>query len=231
MQSIIISTRPLNAVPIHDALKRLNVDSICARPLALNGWKPETDAIIFLDAMPTRYFPHLAELLDELPYDVPLISMNPLSNEFTHVFKNSLDRFVILSDQINLEDSSLLILDLMIQAFDGYQEELTCGPITMNKRNRSLQVFGRSISLTKKEFYLMELLTRNLGKTTTRERIVDYVWGRRQFVASNTIDVYISRIRKKLPHGEFSPSIKTIPCLGYSLQLNSQLNLLHSPLP
>lgn len=220
MQSIIISNRPINALPIHDALKRLNIDSICTRPLALNGWQPETDAIILLDPIDPRYFEYLGDLLVELPYDVPLIALTPLSREFCTYFGESLDRFVVLSEQINLEDASLLILDLLVRVFDGYQEELVCGPITMNKRCREFQVFGCKVHLTKKEFYLMELLTRNLGKITSRERIIDYVWDRRQFVASNTIDVYISRLRKKLPTSLNSPIIKTESCLGYSLHLS-----------
>lgn len=210
----------MKAMPIHDALKRLNIDSICTRPLALKGWRPETDAIIFLEVIHQRYFDCLSELIEELPHDVPLISLGPLSNEFTQCFKETLDRFIVLSDQINLEEASHIILEVMMRVFDGYQEEMISGPIVMNKRNRSLEIFGRKVELTKKEFYLMELLTRNLGKITTRERIIDYVWDRRQFVASNTIDVYVSRLRKKLPKHSQSPIIKTIPCLGYSLHLN-----------
>ena len=69
-----------------------------------------------------------------------------------------------------------------------------------------------------KEFFLFELLSKNQGHIISRERIIDYVWDKHHYVAPNTIDVYVSRLRKKLRTLKKHWNISTIPCLGYSLE-------------
>ncbi len=59
----------------------------------------------------------------------------------------------------------------------------------------------------------------NVGQVTTRDNIAEYVWDKRNFVAQNTIDVYISRLRRKLQIKSGRSLIETVPCLGYKLVL------------
>jgi len=220
MQSIIITAHPLHAQALYGALKRLNVDSICTRPSALRGWTPDTDAIIFLGNLHSKYFEYLSGLVDHLPSDIPLIFLEPISKDFSKSFPTLLERCIYLDGNLDLMDLSHMIVDIMASVFNHYQEEFFCGPLKLNRRFRDVEILGKKVILTKKEFYLLEILAQNLGRVTTRERIVDYVWDKRQFVASNTIDVYISRLRKKLPQTELSPVIRTVPCLGYTLALS-----------
>lgn len=221
MQSIIITDHPLHAQALYGALKRLNVDSICTRPTALKAWTPDTDAIIFLGRLHSKYYEYLLELVEHLHGDVPLIFLEPISKNFAKTFSSILDRCIHIDGNLDLVDLSHMIVDIMSSVFNHYLEEFHCGPLKLNRRFRDVEVLGKKVLLTKKEFYLLEILAQNLGRVTTRERIVDYVWDKRQFVAPNTIDVYISRLRKKMPKTELSPIIKTVPCLGYTLQLNA----------
>jgi DNA-binding response OmpR family regulator len=221
MQCIIITNHPLHAQPLHSALKRLNIDSICARPNALKNWAPETDALIFVERLHPMHYPTLDALIDELSSDMPLIFLKPLSRQFSSQYRAILDRCIVVDETLELDECSHMIVDVMSSVFSHYHDEITCGPLTLNRRFRRVEVLGRRIPLTRKEFYLLELLARNIGRTTTRERIISYVWDKRQFVNSNTLDVYISRIRKKLAIADFSPKIQTVPCIGYSLQIQT----------
>jgi len=220
MQSIIITNRLLSAQALHASFKRLNIDTICTRPQSLEAWYPETDAVICIDQIKESDFHLHFDFFKELSHEIPIIFLNQQSDVFYEFFKEQSSRFVTLPPELSLEEISRLIQDLIQQSFDSYHEQILCGPICLNKRLRNIEILGKSVRLTKKEFYLMELLTKNLGKIITRDRIIDYVWDSRKYVASNTIDVYVSRLRKKLQSELHSPVIKTIPCLGYSLHLN-----------
>ncbi|MBT4937388.1 helix-turn-helix domain-containing protein, partial [Candidatus Peregrinibacteria bacterium] len=79
---------------------------------------------------------------------------------------------------------------------------------------------NQSVQLTRKEFYLMKLFMQNVGRVLSHEKIIDCVWDRREYVARNTIEVYISRLRKKIKCENQTSSIKTIPCLGYKLVID-----------
>ncbi len=220
MQSIILSSQPLQVNSLHQALKRLNIESICARIRALSEWRPDTDAVIFTENTPPIFFDLLERFIDELPSKTPLFFLLPQTKEFRFYFRSILDRCIFIGNSVHVDEAANIICEIMIESYDTCSEELICGPIVMNRQFRYFAIAGHSIPLTRKEYCLMELLTRNYGKIITRERIKDYVWDHRRFVSQNTIDVYISRLRKKLPNMENGPIIKTVPCMGYSLHLH-----------
>jgi two-component system, OmpR family, alkaline phosphatase synthesis response regulator PhoP len=70
---------------------------------------------------------------------------------------------------------------------------------------------GLTITLPRKEFYLLQLLTSKPSKVFTREEIFDHIWGSEIFVGDRTIDVYIRKLREKLGDNY----IKTIKGVGY----------------
>lgn len=75
----------------------------------------------------------------------------------------------------------------------------------------------RSITLTTKEFAVLEVLMRHPGEVITRERISEHAWDQNYDPFSNVIDVYIGRLRKKIDFpGEF-PLVETVRGAGYRL--------------
>lgn len=221
MQSIIVTSHLLESQPIYEGLKRRNIDSICTRPQSLEGWCPDTDAVIFTHPLSDRFLDVMTEFIEQLPQKIPLIFLYRPSDSFEGLYRSVSDRSVILSQKLELEECVDVIHELLTLSGEEHHDQIVCGPICLNRELRNVEILGKSVTLTKKEFYLMELLTKNFGKPITRERIIDYVWDRRHYVAPNTIDVYVSRLRKKLPKHHHSPIIKTIPCMGYTLQLKS----------
>ncbi|WP_022670155.1 response regulator transcription factor [Hippea alviniae] len=79
------------------------------------------------------------------------------------------------------------------------------------------RVDGEELELTKTEFDILKLLIENKGKVLTRDRILQTVWGIDASVSDRTIDVHVSKIRRKLK--DKGKLIKSIPKIGYKLSL------------
>jgi len=76
---------------------------------------------------------------------------------------------------------------------------------------------GREIPLTTKEYALLEYLVRNAGRVIGRAEISDKVWDERYDPASNLIEVYINRLRRKVDADSPHPLIQTRRGAGYVL--------------
>jgi DNA-binding response OmpR family regulator len=72
---------------------------------------------------------------------------------------------------------------------------------------------GQAVKLTKKEFALLTILTRNKGRVVPREQLLDQVWGMEYYGEARTLDVHISGLRKKLGAG--GDGIETVIGIGY----------------
>lgn len=76
---------------------------------------------------------------------------------------------------------------------------------------------GVAISLTAKEYALLELLVRNAGRVLSRADIVGHVWDDNHDPFTNTIEVYVNRLRGKIDREPFVPLIHTRRGAGYIL--------------
>ncbi|MCI0337702.1 MAG: response regulator transcription factor [Acidobacteria bacterium] len=72
---------------------------------------------------------------------------------------------------------------------------------------------GQNIKLTRKEFALLAILSRNKGRVVPREQLLDQVWGLEYYGEARTLDVHISGLRKKL--GLCGSCIETVIGIGY----------------
>ena len=86
--------------------------------------------------------------------------------------------------------------------------------ITIDKEKYIIEQNGMPISLPKKEFELLSLLTSKPDKVFTREEIFEKVWGNDVIVGDRTIDVHIRKIREKLNIS----NIKTVKGVGYKFE-------------
>lgn len=75
---------------------------------------------------------------------------------------------------------------------------------------------NQEIELSKKEYDLLSFLIKNKNLVITRDQILDKIWNSSYYPGDRTVDVYISKLRDKLP--TFSDSIKTIKGVGYKLE-------------
>ena len=74
------------------------------------------------------------------------------------------------------------------------------------------------IELTAKEFSLLEYMMRNPNRLITREMVVSHLWDYDQTIASNVVDVYIRRLRRKVDDAHKEKLIETVRGAGYRLR-------------
>ena len=77
---------------------------------------------------------------------------------------------------------------------------------------------GQKIELTWKEFALLEYLMRNKGRTLSRTRIFEHIWGYDTETSTNIVDVYVSYLRDKIDKHHSPKLIHTIRSVGYMLK-------------
>ena len=90
--------------------------------------------------------------------------------------------------------------------------------LTLNPDTREVRRGDREIELTNREFELLEHLMRNQKLVVSRERLLDEVWGYDPTAATNTIDVFISNLRRKLEEGGEPRLLHTKRGAGYVLK-------------
>ena len=95
---------------------------------------------------------------------------------------------------------------------------LEVGDLVLNPDTREVRRDGREIELTNREFELLEFLMRNERLVVSRERLLDEVWGYDPMAATNTIDVFISNLRRKLEAGGEPRLLHTKRGAGYVLK-------------
>jgi DNA-binding response OmpR family regulator len=95
---------------------------------------------------------------------------------------------------------------------------LEVGDLSLNPATREVRRGEREIELTNREFELLEYLMHNERLVVSRERLLDEVWGYDPMAATNTIDVFISNLRRKLEAGDESRLLHTKRGAGYVLK-------------
>ena len=95
-------------------------------------------------------------------------------------------------------------------------DELQYKGLTINISQKKVSIDGEEIPLTKKEFEILLLLLQNAGRVFSREDILSKVWNDEVYVLDRTIDVNITRLRKKI--GEYGKNIVTRLGYGYCFE-------------
>ena len=95
---------------------------------------------------------------------------------------------------------------------------LRVGDLTLNADTHEVGRGERAIDLTQREFELLEYLMRNERIVVSRQRLLDEVWGYDPFSTTNTIEVFVSNLRRKLEAGGEPRLLHTIRGAGYVLR-------------
>lgn len=96
---------------------------------------------------------------------------------------------------------------------------LRAGDMTLDPARHTVERDGQRIDLTAKEFALLEYLMRRPGHLVTREMAEEHLWSDEHLVASNVVDVYIRRLRRKVDDPFHEKLLETVRGLGYRLRV------------
>lgn len=100
-------------------------------------------------------------------------------------------------------------------------DALKFGDIELNTSNLKLTVGGKEIKLNLKECELLELLILRKQAVTSKEQIIEKLWGFDSDAEHNNVEVYISFLRKKLTFLNSTVRISTIRNVGYVLEVTT----------
>lgn len=95
-------------------------------------------------------------------------------------------------------------------------ETLRYDHLVLNLNTKTVSVDGEEVAFTKTEFELLRLLLEHKGRVFSRQELIDHVWPSDVMVLDRTVDVNITRMRKKI--GRYAPCISTR--LGYGYYFN-----------
>ncbi|MBX8944090.1 MULTISPECIES: response regulator transcription factor [Lysinibacillus] len=95
------------------------------------------------------------------------------------------------------------------------------GNVKLNRHTYEVEMNGETILLRLKEFELLFTLASYVGKTFSREQLIEEIWGYDYEGDERTVDVHIKRIRERFPQETSGITIRTIRGLGYRLELGT----------
>lgn len=94
---------------------------------------------------------------------------------------------------------------------------LKTGPLVIDHIAHTVKVDGVSLSLTLKEFGILETLAKNEGRVYSREQLLEIVWGEQHQSTDRTVDTHIKTLRLKM--GESGSLIETVWGIGYKFEV------------
>ena len=118
-----------------------------------------------------------------------------------------------LTKPFHMEELLARLRALIRRAGGHASAELVCGPVTLDTRNNRVTVEGRALTLTSHEYRVLAYLMHHAGEVVSRTDLVEHIYAQDFDRDSNTVEVFIGRLRKKLPPG----LIETVRGMGYRL--------------
>jgi two-component system OmpR family response regulator len=118
-----------------------------------------------------------------------------------------------LTKPFHMEELLARLRALIRRAGGHASAELGCGPLILDTRNSRATVNGQALALTSHEYRVLAYLMHHQNEVISRGDLVEHIYAQDFDRDSNTVEVFIARLRKKLPPG----LIETVRGLGYRL--------------
>ncbi|MDH6268352.1 two-component system OmpR family response regulator [Rhizobium sp. SG_E_25_P2] len=117
----------------------------------------------------------------------------------------------------HMEEVQARLRALIRRAAGHASSELTCGPVRLDTKSSRVTVNGSALKLTSHEFRLLSYLMHHMGQVVSRTELVEHMYDQDFDRDSNTIEVFVGRLRKKMG----IDIIETVRGLGYRIQPNT----------
>lgn len=193
------------------------VDTATSAEEALRILSPKHQLILLDVMMDGMSGFRMAERLRKEKNSIPIIFLTAKDTENDMLTGFSIGGDDYVSKPFSIKEVSArvkAILKRMKKNSDvRFSEELKINGLSVFFDTKQLKINNEEIILTKKEFEILTLLMKNPGRIFTRGEILDCVWNNESFVLERTIDVHITRLRKKL--GEYGDFIVNRTGYGY----------------
>ncbi|MCC8151056.1 MAG: response regulator transcription factor [Lachnospiraceae bacterium] len=119
----------------------------------------------------------------------------------------------------SFEELTARIRAMIRTSHGSVQNELAVGDLVMDCASKRVTRGGQEITLSAKEYALLEYMMHNPGIILSREQIEDHIWNYDYEGGTNVVDVYISYLRRKIDSGHEQKLIHTVRGRGYVLRV------------
>ncbi len=159
----------------------------------------------------------LLKLLRANRIDTPILMLSAKSETIDKIEGLNLGADDYISKPFNTDEllARVRALCRRKEVFTG--DLLQVNDLSLDRNTFELVCANERIALGKKEFQIMEMLILSKGKTVNKERLIEKIWGYDNEAEYNTIEVYVSFIRKKLQAIKSKTEIKSIRGIGYTI--------------
>ena len=197
-------------------------DIVCANSAeeALKKLSPDT-SLILLDVMMGGMSGYkMAEKLRREGNDTPIVFLTAKDTENDMLTGFSVGGDDYISKPFSIKEVTARVKAVLKRQKNGVEEsnessgiKLLFDGITIDLDAKEVIVNGTEITLTKTEFELLALLASHPSRLFNREDIINRLWKETPYITERTVDVHITRLRKKL--GEKATCISNRPGYGY----------------
>jgi DNA-binding response OmpR family regulator len=148
---------------------------------------------------------------------IPIIMLTARGDESERIVGLELGADDYLAKPFSPNELVARVRALLRRAQRGASQSRTLvyGPIVVDTERHVVSFAGRDVTLTAKEFLLLEYLLQHRGRVLSRDVLLTDVWGYRYTGGTRTVDVHVRRLREKLPM--LVDALVTVKQFGYKL--------------
>ena len=181
---------------------------------------PERYSLLLLDVMMGEISGFkMARMLKSSPETaaVPIIFCTAKDTEDDTVAGLNLGADDYISKPFSMREVTARVRSVLRRSQARQEEEAICFEgLCLDLQSKVCRVNGQEVPLTKKEFEILMTLARTPNKVFSREDILERVWKKESYVLERTVDVHITRLRKKL--GTFGERLTNRSGYGYCIE-------------
>jgi DNA-binding response OmpR family regulator len=217
MQVLLVEDDEMISEGVVSALKRhgFTASAVATAREALDHLKTERPDILVLDlGLPDMDGIELLRKIRKQGHHLPVLILtarDALANKISGLDTGA-DDYLTKPFETDELLARLRVLERRIGS--ARSAEITIGPVCMNTVSHILTVDGNEMELSKREFMLLKALMESAGSILTKDALESRLYNIGEEVGSNTVEVYIHHLRKKLP----ADFIKTVRGIGYSIK-------------
>ena len=217
---ILAEDEPALAQIVKESLETRNFEVILCKDgeEAFDAFKNEKIELIVLDVMmPKKDGFSVAKDIRKLDNKIPIIFLTAKSQTQDVVDGFNFGGNDYLKKPFSMEELIVRIHSLLGRKINlETNENIVIGNYFFNLTKQTLQCSAAIISLTHREAVLLELLSENKNKIVNRSLILNKIWGNDDFFTGRSMDVFITKLRKKL---SLDPNIQIINVRGQGCKL------------
>ena len=218
MHFALLTDTPNKALFIQKGLKSEDISTrvhLNVTEIPLYKFLNTYDGIFIVSDDPSKYENFLDEIFD---FDEQFVAVLFCTNKSEEVqtFMENYPAFMFFCDPFPFRKIAFELRSSLYNIKEVLDESrFILRDISLDVEGHMVKMGDYAVYLRNKEFSLLRYFMSHPGKLLTRNTILEDVWDQNTNLMTNTVDVHVSQLRKKIKKYTGASYIKTIPCLGY----------------